>query len=89
MKSSYLIALVIALAAAGWLASPYLAGSPAGEAENVRAPVQPVRATKAAMRVQVRNSVAETRVNSLVLTGQTEPSRQPPSRRKPRRALSP
>jgi len=76
MKNSYLIALVIALAAAGWLASPYLAGSSPGEAENIQATVQPVAATKATMRVQVRNSIAETRINSLVLTGQTEASRQ-------------
>jgi len=76
MKSSYLIALVIALAAAGWMASPYLAGSSPGETEIIQATVQPVAATKAFMRVQVRNSVAETRINSLVLTGQTEPSRQ-------------
>ena len=76
MKSSYLIALVIALAAAAWLASPYL-GEPTVKAES--APGITVARTeppaKAPMRVQVRNSVAETRINSLVLTGQTEPSR--------------
>jgi multidrug efflux system membrane fusion protein len=76
MKSSYLIALIIALTAAGWLASPYLAGSPASEAGNVKASAEPVAATEASMRVQVRNSVAETRITSLVLTGQTEASRQ-------------
>lgn len=76
MKNSYVIALVIALAAAGWLASPYL-GGPAAEAESTpRMPAAQIEtATKAPMRVQVRNSVAETRINSLVLTGQTEPSR--------------
>lgn len=77
MKSSYMIALVIALAAAGWLASPYLGNSLPGKVENAQASPQPVApAAKAPMRVQVRNSVAETRINSLVLTGQTEPSRQ-------------
>lgn len=75
MKSSYVIALVIALAAAGWMASPYLAGGSPGESENIPATVQPVAVTKASMRVQVRNSVAETRINTLLLTGQTEPSR--------------
>lgn len=76
MKSSYVIALVIALAAAGWLASPYL-GILTGEAEiRPGAPAaQTEQPAKAPMRVQVRNSVAETRINSLVLTGQTEPSR--------------
>jgi multidrug efflux system membrane fusion protein len=76
MKSSYLIALVITLVAAVWLASPYLGNSLPSETESAQTPTQPaVAAAKAPMRVQVRNSVAEIRINSLVLTGQTEPSR--------------
>jgi multidrug efflux system membrane fusion protein len=76
MKNSYLIALVIALAAAGWLASPYIGDASPGNAESANAvPELATPAAKAPMRVQVRNSVAELRINSLVLTGQTEPSR--------------
>lgn len=76
MKSSYVIALVITLAAAGWMASPYLGGASPGDTESANAlPELSAPAAKAPMRVQVRNSVAELTVNSLVLTGQTKPSR--------------
>jgi multidrug efflux system membrane fusion protein len=76
MKSSYLIALVIALVAAGWLASAYLGGTSPGDNEGADMAAEPATpAAKAPMRVQVRNSVAEIRAVSLVLTGQTEPSR--------------
>ncbi|MDH5410944.1 MAG: efflux RND transporter periplasmic adaptor subunit [Alphaproteobacteria bacterium] len=74
MKSSYAMALVIALAAVGWLASPYLTGGTANEVEVPEATPAAV-VTKAPMRVQVRESIAEIRINSLILTGQTEPSR--------------
>ena len=74
MKSSYAMALVIALAAVGWLASPYLTGGTANEAEVPEATPAAV-VTKAPRRVQVRESIAEIRINSLILTGQTEPSR--------------
>lgn len=80
MKSSYIIALVIALAVAVWLASPYI-GDLGGEAETAdestaAIPTPSAPEEKAPMRVQVRDSVAEIRVNHLVLTGQTEASRQ-------------
>ncbi len=76
MKSSYLIALVIALAAAGWLASAYLGDTSPDDAVSAEADAEPATpVAKAPMRVQVRKSVAEMRVISLVLTGQTEPSR--------------
>lgn len=76
MKSSYIIALLITLAAVGWLASPYLASGTADGTEGAQASTQQeVVVAKAPMRVQVRNSVAETRINSLILTGQTESSR--------------
>lgn len=80
MRGSYILATVIALAVAAWLASPYL-GKADDDAGNA-SPGQPAAAEapgpkeKAPMRVQVRRSVAESRVNSLVLTGQTEASRQ-------------
>lgn len=80
MKSSYVLAFVIALAVTAWLASPYL-GEPGGKAEEAGnrqiASLEPAKpADKAAMRVQVRRSTAETRISSLVLTGQTEASRE-------------
>jgi multidrug efflux system membrane fusion protein len=76
MKSSYLIALVIALVAAGWLASAYIGDTSPGDNKGADLAAEPATpATKAPMRVQVRNSVAEIRAVSLVLTGQTEPSR--------------
>ena len=78
MKSSYLTALVIALATAAWLASPYLGDvlwNGKESPDTATEPAMPV-AAKAPMRVQVRTSVAQMRVSSLVLTGQTEPSRQ-------------
>lgn len=77
MKNSYLIALAIALAATGWLASPYLADALRGDAGTGETPAESVEAPveKAPMRVQIRNSVAEMHVNSLLLTGQTEASR--------------
>jgi len=80
MKSSYILAFAIALAVTGWLASPYLVGAEgtAGPAEGgppatVMSPAVP---EKAPMRVQVRQSRAQTRINELVLTGQTEASRE-------------
>jgi len=84
MQRSYLIALVISLVAAGWLLSPHLGSLLYGatNAESVRpesaAPVAetPEVDTAKPLRVRVRRSVAETRVKSLTLTGQTEPSRQ-------------
>ncbi|MCK4866525.1 MAG: HlyD family efflux transporter periplasmic adaptor subunit, partial [Alphaproteobacteria bacterium] len=76
MKSSYVIALLITLAAAGWMASPYLGGASPGGAEIANALPEPsAPAVKVPMRVQVRNSLAELTNNSLVLTGQTKPSR--------------
>ncbi len=81
MKGSYLIALVVALAAALWMASPYLIGAPEEtESASGAAAVPTEPAAKTPMRVQVRQSIAETRVNSLVLTGQTEASRQATAR---------
>lgn len=80
MKSSYLIAFVIALAATVWLASPHIGLFP-GNAKNAPDPdavsaESPAIQEKAVMRVQVRHSVAESRTNALVLTGQSEASRQ-------------
>lgn len=80
MKSSYIIALVIAAAAAAWLASPYIVGAQNGakpvEEGQPAVPAATVAEEQAPMRVQVRDSIAETRVNFLALTGQTEASRQ-------------
>ena len=76
MKGSYLLALVIALAAAGWLGSAYLGDTPPDAAENgIVASRNATVSEKPLMRVEVRYSVAATRVISLTLAGQTEPSR--------------
>jgi len=84
MNRSYLIALAIAIVVTAWLLSPYAqdylwpaaetgagsAASPAAQtAENAGQPAEP-------LRVRVRHSVAEARVRSMMLTGQTEPSRE-------------
>jgi multidrug efflux system membrane fusion protein len=84
MQRSYLIALVIALVAGTWLLSPY-AGDllhAVTSPESVRPESPATPAADAAepesakpLRVRVRHSVAETKVKSLMLTGQTEPSR--------------
>lgn len=82
MRSSYVLASLIALAVAIWLASPYLGlmGGGSGDADAQQtASVETTEresAEMAPMRVQVRRSIAESRINSLVLTGQTEASRQ-------------
>lgn len=85
MQRSYLIALVIALVAAGWLLSPYVGSvlRTATGPDSTRVESPAPRATDAIaaeaarpLRVSVRHSVAETRVKALILTGQTEPSRQ-------------
>ena len=82
MQRSYLIALIIALTATAWLASPYVLGYlwPTDSADTNGAEVTAGPDSGAAepgkpLRVRVRHSVAETRVKSLILTGQTEPSR--------------
>lgn len=79
IKSSYIVALLIALAATLWMASPYLGIFP-GNAEEAAAtdaaPATPVAEEKPPMLVQVRQSVARPRAVELVLAGQTEASRQ-------------
>ncbi|UCH73589.1 MAG: efflux RND transporter periplasmic adaptor subunit [Rhodospirillales bacterium] len=85
MKRSYLIALVIAVAATGWLLSPYvldyLRPGTGSETADQQSPPQPSTDSASgrsapALRVRVRRSIAEERIKSLILTGQTEPSRQ-------------
>ena len=83
MQRSYLIALVIALAVTAWLLSPYVqdyvwpaAGTAAGDLEDPAGPSAGAGQSGKPLRVSVRHSVAETRVKSLMLTGQTAPSRQ-------------
>lgn len=80
MQRSYLIALIIALTAAVWLLSPYAqdylraaTGPEVSPTEDVSVPQSDPRDKP--LRVRVRHSVAEPRVKSLMLTGQTEPSR--------------
>lgn len=84
MQRSYLIALVIALVAGGWLLSPYvgelLYAVTSPDAVRPEGPAAPApdaadREPAKPLRVRVRRSVAETRVKALLLTGQTEPSR--------------
>lgn len=83
MQRSYLIALVIALAATAWLLSPYAVdylrpatGTDTGGPEDSAGPETGASGQPGKLlRVRVQRSVAETRVKSLMLTGQTEPSR--------------
>jgi len=84
MQRSYLIALLIALVAAGWLLSPYfgdllyaVTNPDSVQSEGaVPAANRAEAETAKPLRVRVHHSVAETQVKSLMLTGQTEPSRQ-------------
>lgn len=83
MKRSYVIALGIAVLATLWLLSPFAEGllmaAVGGDAAGPGEPTQ-VAAESAAetrqIRVRVRDSVAVQHVDRLLLTGQTEPSRQ-------------
>lgn len=76
MKKSYLIAVVLALAATLWLGSRVFQDYlwPAGGEASAVAESEP--RTKAPVRVRVRRSVARSHADTLLLTGQTEPSRQ-------------
>ena len=66
MKNSYLIALIIALATAAWLASPFLGDVLRKGKESADAATEPAMpvAAKAPMRVQVRTSIAQMRSKS-------------------------
>jgi multidrug efflux system membrane fusion protein len=80
MQRSYLIALIIALTATAWLLSPYAQDYlQAATGTEVIPPddalAQQTEPQDKPLRVRVRRSVAEQRVKSLLLTGQTEPSR--------------
>jgi multidrug efflux system membrane fusion protein len=83
MQRSYLIALIIALTATAWLVSPYVQGylwpADSVDTNGVEGTVGPESGAAAEpgkpLRVRVRHSIAEIRVKSLILTGQTEPSR--------------
>lgn len=83
MKRSYVIALGIALVAALWLLSPLvetLFVATAGGGTGADATPQPALAQAALetepIRVRVRRSLAVPHTDLLLLTGQTEPSRQ-------------
>lgn len=79
MQRSYLIALIIALAAAAWLLSPYaqdyLLAATGSEGVAESGPEPEADGQNKPLRVGVRRSVAVQKVRSLILTGQTEPSR--------------
>ncbi len=81
MQRSYLIALLIALTATVWMLSPYLeaylwpTGATGEGGAEVESTAEPAGGPARTLRVSVRRSVAETRVKSLTLTGQTDPSR--------------
>ncbi len=81
MQRSFLIALVIALAATAWMLSPYLESYlwPSSADDDAGISADPSAGSDGPsgklLRVSVRHSVAETKVKSLALTGQTEPSR--------------
>ncbi len=74
MYRSYLLACAIAIAAAVWLASPYIPGLRGNVPDGVETAAPD--ATAEPLRVRVRHSVAQERIRRLVLAGQTEPSRQ-------------
>lgn len=73
MKSSYLIALLLALAAVGWIVSGQLGDSKQG-AEAQKPPVE-LNETKLAPQVRVRIQTAEPHVTELILRGRTEADR--------------
>lgn len=76
MKTSYLIAIGLALVAALWLGSKVVQDglSPAGETDA--AVTESESRTREPIRVRVRRSVAQRHADALLLTGQTEPSRE-------------
>lgn len=79
MKTSYLIAGSLATVAALWLASPYVEELIRGKGGAATAPAAapPTADVEAkTIRVRVRQSTAQPFTASLVLNGQTEPSRQ-------------
>ncbi|HEM45733.1 MAG TPA: efflux RND transporter periplasmic adaptor subunit [Alphaproteobacteria bacterium] len=83
MKRSYLIALIVAVAAALWLASPVVerlvrpSVDDAAQGESTAsAPAARAGDEAEPIRVRVRRSVATPHVDHLILTGRTEPARQ-------------
>lgn len=73
MKRSYLIAGILALAAAGWVASGHLA--PGDRSENASKPPADLATTQVVPTVRVRAQVAEPRVAEVILHGRTEATR--------------
>ena len=78
MKRSYLIAAGLALACGAWIASGLVetdirSGEPDPVSGSLSASAP--QATKALVKVRVRTSVAETRLNEAVLMGRTQANR--------------
>ncbi len=74
MKSSYVIAFLLALVAGGWILSGQLGESgPPAQAEDEQ--VVSISIEEALPQVQVREQVAEPLVREIVVTGQTEANR--------------
>lgn len=71
MKKSYLIAAGIAVVAAGWV----LSGQFGGEETAVGEPQQATKTAASLTRVRVQLSIAQNKINELVIFGKTEASR--------------
>ena len=74
MKSSYVIALLLALVAGGWILSGQL-GEPGPPARAGDEQVVSITIEDALPQVQVREQVAEALTREIVVTGQTRASR--------------
>ena len=83
MKSSIAIAIFIALAASGWILSGQFgddannnAGAATAAQTNAQSEADAAPKPATLMQVRVRQSIAETMVNEIVVRGRTEASRQ-------------
>ena len=75
MKRSFIIAALLALAAAGWIASGLLADG--GNAPAARKPPAALEAGAQEPTVRVRRQQAEPRVTQILLRGRTAAERKP------------
>ena len=76
MRVSWIIALVIALAAGAWIASGALLGDEESNAATAEVEQEAVAPERPTPTVRVMNSVAETMTNALILQGRTVADRE-------------
>ncbi len=75
MRKSYIIAFVLAVGVAGWIGSGFLGEQAPQPTAPQSAEIASAKKTTPLPKVRVLNSVAQDRVNQLVLLGRTEASR--------------